>query len=370
MNIKKKRIVTTLGAYLAGIAIGIPCAGAIELELIGRHAQTDPELFDESAAEIPTYDPETQRVFVTNAATASIDVIDLSDPADPALLFSIPLASETVAGPTSLVFTGGVLAVSLAAEPKTDNGVVAFYNADGDQLGTPVEVGALPDAITVSPDGTKLIVSNEGEPNDDNTIDPDGSVSIIDISAGIEAATVATADFSDFNSMEAELRAAGVRIFGRVFTDTGEVDEEGDPIFTSEPTIVSQDLEPEFAAVSPDGATAYVTLQENNASRRRRHRERHRHRHPPARAEGPLEMVEQHRPVRQRQFHRQDPPTKSAGDVHAGRDRDLRGRRPNLPGHRQRGRFARLRQLQRRDPGERPPRRGLQFQRRKWPDQE
>ena len=265
MNTRSKRIVTTLGAYLAGIAIGIPSAGAIELELIGRHQQTDPELFDGSAAEIPTYDPLTKRAFVTNAATASIDVIDLSDPTEPSLLFSIPLASETVAGPTSVVFTGGILAVSLVAEPKTDNGQVAFFDADGYPIGIPVEVGALPDAITVSPDGTKLIVCNEGEPNDDNTIDPDGSVSIIDISNGIKPATVMTAGFGDFDAVEAELKAAGVRIFGRVFTDTGEVDEDGDPIFTSAPAGVAQDLEPEFAAVSPDGTTAYVTLQENNA---------------------------------------------------------------------------------------------------------
>lgn len=30
---------------------------AIELEPIGRYGQTDPEVFDASAAEIPTYDP-------------------------------------------------------------------------------------------------------------------------------------------------------------------------------------------------------------------------------------------------------------------------------------------------------------------------
>jgi len=265
MIIRKKRIATTLGAYLTGVAISLSSAGAIELENIGRYGQTDPGLFDGSAAEIPTYDPATQSVFVTNAATASIDVISIADPSAPSLLFSIPLGSETVAGPTSLVFTGGILAVSLAAEPKTDNGSVAFFDTDGNPVGTPVEVGALPDAITVSPDGTMLITSNEGEPNDDNTIDPEGSVSIIDISAGVAAATVTTVGFGDLEAMEAELKSAGVRIFGQIFTDTGDVDEDGDPIFTSTATTVAQDLEPEFATVSPDGSTAYVTLQENNA---------------------------------------------------------------------------------------------------------
>ena len=54
-----------------------------------------------------------------------------------------------------------------------------------------VPVGALPDMVTFTPDGTKLLVANEGEA--DNGVDPRGSVSIIDISGGIASATVTTA---------------------------------------------------------------------------------------------------------------------------------------------------------------------------------
>ena len=70
------------------------------------------------------------------------------------------LAGDGIAGPTSLVFTGGVLAVSLAADPKTDNGQVAFFDADGNPVGSPVEVGALPDAIAVSPEGVMFFLQN------------------------------------------------------------------------------------------------------------------------------------------------------------------------------------------------------------------
>ncbi len=100
--------------------------------------------------------------------------------------------------------------------------------------------------VTFTPDGTKVLVANEGEPDeDDPTINPEGSVSIIDISDGVENARVTTADFTAYNGQEAELREQGVRIFP----------EEN----------FANDVEPEYIAVTPDGSQAFVSLQENNA---------------------------------------------------------------------------------------------------------
>jgi len=109
-----------------------------------------------------------------------------------------------------------------------------------------VEVGACPDMLTFTPDGTKVLTANEGQPSDDYTIDPEGSVSIIDVSNGALDATVTTADFSAFNDQVDELRAAGVRIF-------------------APGASVAEDVEPEYIAVSSDSTTAWVALQENNA---------------------------------------------------------------------------------------------------------
>ena len=67
-------------ACFSGFAASLSSVGALELEPIGRYGQTDSAAFDESAAEIPTYDPVSKRLFVTNAATASVDAIDLTDP--------------------------------------------------------------------------------------------------------------------------------------------------------------------------------------------------------------------------------------------------------------------------------------------------
>lgn len=189
-------------------------------------------------AEISAFDPATARLFTTNAVGNRLDRWDLSDPAAPQALSSIDLAPYG-AGPNSVAVANGIVAVAVEAAPRTDPGVVAFFNAAGNFLGQ-VTVGALPDMVTFTPDGMTLLVANEGEPSDDYTIDPEGSVSIIDLSGGVAGATVQTADFTAFNGAAPD----GVRIFGPGAT-------------------VAQDLEPEY--IVTDGITAWVSLQENNA---------------------------------------------------------------------------------------------------------
>ena len=200
----------------------------------------------DNGAEIVAHDPTTQRLFVTTGNT--VEIIDISDPANPTKVSDIAVTSidgVTYGGANSVAVKNGIVAIAIEAENSQENGIVAFYDVDG-VLQNTVTVGALPDMLTFTPDGTKVIVANEGEPNDEYTVDPEGSISIIDISGGIGSATVMTAGFAGFNDRKQELINKGVRIFGPNAT-------------------VAQDLEPEFIAVSPDGSTAVVTLQENNA---------------------------------------------------------------------------------------------------------
>jgi hypothetical protein len=195
---------------------------------------------DLPAAEISAYDPTSRRLFVTDAESAAIQVVDLSDPASPSLVKTVDLSGlgSTV---TSVAVKNGVLAAAVVAETSTDAGTLVLMDTDGAELAQ-ATVGSLPDMVTFNKAGTLILVANEGEPADG--VDPNGSVSLVDISAGADAPVVTSVDFTAFNGQEAALRTQGVRIFAG--------------------KSAAQDFEPEYVAVSEDDSTAYVSLQEAN----------------------------------------------------------------------------------------------------------
>lgn len=237
------------------------------LTQIGRY--TDSAIFDDSAAEIVSYDADSQQLFVVNASLGEVEIIDISDPTSPASVTSLNVATDTGASlgaANSVDVSNGIVAIAVEAAVKQDPGRVAFYTTDGTYL-TNVIVGALPDMLVFTADGSKVLVANEGEPSDDYTNDPEGSVSIITVPSDLiaipgQSITVATADFTAFNAQKAALIDAGVRIFGP--QDTADTADTNSP---TNVTSVAEDLEPEYIALDIDDSTnlAWVALQENNA---------------------------------------------------------------------------------------------------------
>lgn len=236
----------------------LPCALAVLLAPLAASAQPSLSVetlgtyatgvFDDGAAEIAAYHAPSQRIFFVNAAAAEVVALDLSDPSAPSRLFSID-ASALGDGANSVTVAGDVVAVAIEAASSTDPGLVAFYDVDGTFLNA-VTTGALPDGLAASPDGSLVVVANEGEPSDDYMTDPEGSISVVDLSSGAAAATVTTLDFTDFNEGNAR---------------HGEIADDPSIRIYGPGASVAQDLEPEFPVISPDGQTAYVSLQENNA---------------------------------------------------------------------------------------------------------
>lgn len=229
-------LATTAAVALAG-AHG---ASALTLKQILRH---ESGVFNKGAAEIVAFDAGSSRFYVVNGATPAIEILHLEGSGAANAKWSeagkLELAGDE--SPTSVAVHGGIVAAAVHnAGEQGRPGKVIFFDGAGKRLAE-VPVGSLPDMVTFSPDGRYVLTANEGEPTD--TMDPDGSVSIIDVSAGVAAAKAVTVGFEGLTA--ADMRAAGVRVFPG-----------------KEPRT---DFEPEYIAVSADSRTAWVSLQEANA---------------------------------------------------------------------------------------------------------
>jgi hypothetical protein len=243
---------------------------SISLSLVGR-IQLNPS-DPEGAAEIVQFHSASNTIYAINSAAdePTIEIIDASSLTSDAL--SNPLSSENLtstalvlpteqsgvvlAGPTSVAVSGDWMAVAVPAKDKATNGLVLFYN--GLDTSSPtfvkaVEVGNLPDMVTFTPDASKVLTANEGEPSGDYTIDPEGSISVITMADGSPSDTSTTISFSDYNGKQAELEAKGMH-----FPNPSGRTINGKLITTT----VAQDLEPEY--ITTTNEIAYVTLQENN----------------------------------------------------------------------------------------------------------
>lgn len=117
------------------------CAGVLALGL-GAQAQAGPAttpfavsisplgsyrtgLFEQSAAEIVAHDPASQRLFVVNAASGLIDVLDVRNPASPTFLFNVSLGGTV----NSVAAHKGMIAAAVENPVKTAPGRVVFLTA-------------------------------------------------------------------------------------------------------------------------------------------------------------------------------------------------------------------------------------------------
>ena len=194
-------------------------------------------------AEISAFDASTNTIWV--AGVAGVDILNartggLVQHIDTRQFGSI----------NSVAIHDGVAAFAIEATTRTNAGIVQLYDTATRNLSSGVNtinVGALPDMLTFTPDGKTLLVANEGTPTAYGTrigtttprnygsaaLDPVGSVSIIDMAS---RSVVATPTFAGVTQTGSNIR-----------TNTG------------------MDFEPEYIAVNAAGTKAFVSLQEANA---------------------------------------------------------------------------------------------------------
>ena len=175
-------------------------------------------LFDEGAAEITVFDPASGHILFVNAYQNSVTALDLFEDGTVSFAFEVSVEAQVPGGTANcLAVHDGLVAVAVEDGVFGAPGKVAFYSAfDGSVVGVPVEVGVMPDNVQFSPDGSKVITADEGEPNDDYTEDPLGSISIIDIVNGSPVLTATVLTFASFEGTESALALEGGRVFGQI----------------------------------------------------------------------------------------------------------------------------------------------------------
>ncbi len=196
-------------------------------------------------SEIVSFDGITGTLWV--AGVSGIDVLNASTGS-----FSQRIDTSGFGSVNSVTIHNGIAALAIESAVKTNPGVVKLYDTQTRSLlaGTnSITVGALPDMLSFTPDGSRLLVANEATPSTYGAltsasgvfprtygpaaVDPVGSVSIIDMAS---------------RSVTATATLAGVAQSGtHLRTQTG------------------MDFEPEYIAINAAGTKAYVSLQEANA---------------------------------------------------------------------------------------------------------
>ncbi len=226
---------------IQGVRRAQPSRAEAVFDLIGRFVARNPG--GEGAMEIAAYDPANRRLWVTCATRPMLRVIDLTDPTAPRLREQVDL-SKWGGGVNSVAVHGQTVAAAVEGFDKTDRGCVVLLDTEGAFLNA-LPVGCLPDMLTYTPDGTRLVVACEGEADDSYMIDPEGTIAVIDLTAQPVDLSARDVTLLDFRSCNRDL-PDGVLV-------------------TSPHSTAAQDIEPEYVAISPDSTTAWVTLQENNA---------------------------------------------------------------------------------------------------------
>lgn len=272
-NLKRKFSALLAGALVAGTLLGeaVPVYAAgvketgyengyvVDMEKISSYVSGYSNK-DGGVAEIIAYDTVNKNAWVVNGATGKLDILALADENGisetmTATTLDIQALVEGRADGfvygdmTSVAINSrlGIAAIALQAEGYDKNGYVALLTTDGTLI-TMFEAGCQPDNVVFTPDGTKILSANEGEPREgfgEGVVDPAGSVTIIEVNMGDYAAsTVTTLDFSAFDSQAEELLANNILMV--------------------KDNVPSKDFEPEYIAATNN--TAYIALQENNAT--------------------------------------------------------------------------------------------------------
>lgn len=225
-----------------------------QLSLIATWVSSEPE-----GTEILSYQSSTRILAVSNSEAGKIDLVSLSRPTRPMNLRTLELDLSDGYGINSIAFHPDqeVLAVAIAGS-LGEIGEIRLVDLYGKTLAR-YAAGYGPDDVHFSLSGNRLVAANEAEEywvEGEKWRSNPGSVTLVDLTAGLLEGAAKQVQFKtlpDGHGLTA-LEA------GRFLEREVDGEEVEIPLDSSDPAH----LEPEYAVFAPDGATVYVSLQENN----------------------------------------------------------------------------------------------------------
>ncbi|XP_041480193.1 mesenchyme-specific cell surface glycoprotein-like [Lytechinus variegatus] len=202
-------------------------------------------------SEQSSYDYKTHLLYI--AGDTYVQIANITDAANPAIIHSRPVRSSV----NDIEVCGDIVGyLENGIAHKNGQGTLHLlhtYNVTSRNWTEYLEipVGSVPDMLHFTKDCQTIVVVNEGEYGETDVpgefIDPEAIVSIIKLdSDSSDGYRINNLNFTSFNERAAEYEASGVR-------------------YPFKNSTFSQNLEPEYVAISSDDSTAYIALQENNA---------------------------------------------------------------------------------------------------------
>jgi hypothetical protein len=248
----------------AALTISLPCTASAQIQFLSGTSLP-------YGGEILSY--SNGQILSTNSGNGShaIQVYSLNNNGTLSSGLSVDLAS-TFGGAANISSVSSVLAdsrgfgvasvIPTGTTASNLGRIAIFKTSDGSILNT-LDVGYHPDSVTITPDGSKLVITNEGEfvsTAAESSFARPGSISVVDISgvtsgnfassiAALSSSNVATYDFSAANL------GTGVSLTG-IRDNTFAANNAGT-------TALMANIEPEYTTAS--NTKAFLTLQENNA---------------------------------------------------------------------------------------------------------
>jgi hypothetical protein len=246
---------------------------AVSLTLLGRYNSGQ---FGVNAAASVAYYGGNRTAFIANRHRNLVEVLSLTNPATPTTLAALDAsaaAATALSRPMGAVAAVATyddpiatndrdrIAVTVYGQGLTSNGAVVIYKAADRSVLAVLQTGVGPTAVTFSQDGRFVVTADKGAPAPDYSVDPEGSISVVDLTpTPVAPATTAPPAITVL-----DFRAFNVSGITPIPTTSRETEVLGDVRFTGRAGATRAiDFDPQAVSTAVN-ARAYVSLQENNA---------------------------------------------------------------------------------------------------------